>query len=214
MLQGDYDTQGQPIQTTLYFKGEEDFSLALPAANTGFVRDKVQYQITQQPSASNVAEGGVEAYSMSILHTMAVTVAPTLFQENVYAVPLADFRSSYDTYVQKFGSDLLKLSLDGYFDYSAAAQLIVSLYADGSNIPYYVDDFTLIPQTNRSTVRVQFPARKFRLWRMTVTSSQPFQLWAPVAVEVKPLEEGSGFEKYEFPIYESGGGSSGGTESQ
>lgn len=204
-LEGDYNTQNQPIQTTLLFKGEEDFALALPAANTGFLRGKVQYDITQQPSASNVAVGGVEAYSMSVLHQMAVTVAPTLFQENIYAAVLADERTSLDTYVQKFGTGRLNLCLDSYFDYSGTSQLIVSVYADGGNIPYYVDDFTLIPQVNRAAVRVQFPARKFRLWRMTVTSSQPFQLWAPVAVEVKALEDGSGFEKYEFGIYEAGG---------
>ena len=48
---------------------------------------------------------GFQAYSMSILHTMAVTVAPTLYQENVFAAILADYRSSFDSYWQKASSD-------------------------------------------------------------------------------------------------------------
>lgn len=206
MFEGDYNTQGQQLQTTLLFKGEQDFSLALPAVNTGGVREKIQFQITQPPSASNVVAGGVEAYSMAIQHTMAVTVAPTLYQENLYAEGLADLRTSYDTYVQKFGTDLLKLVKDAYFDYTAGAggQLTVSVYADGSSVPYWVDSTTLIAQSVRATVRVILPARKCRLWRMTVVSTVPFKLWAPATVEVKQLQEGSGYSQYEFPVYMSG----------
>lgn len=199
MLEGDYNTQGQTVQTTLLFKGEQDSSLVLAGQNTGTTRSKVQFQITAvgQPSST-----GVQAYSMSIKHTMSVTVAPVFYQENIYATALADFRSSYDTYVQKFGTDLLKLIKDGYFDYSGTAQLVISIYADGQSTPYYVDSTTLIPQTTRAAVRVIFAPRKCRLWRMTVTSTAPFQLWSPIAVEVKPLQEGSGYQQYEFPVYQ------------
>lgn len=204
VLEGDYNTQGQPIQTTLLFNTEPPTSLVLPAMNTGTVREKVQYTIPAVASASNPLASGVQAYSMSILHTMAVTVAPTLFQEDIYAQVLADYRASWDSYWQGAEGDLLGiLPKNGYFDYTTETQLTVSMYADGNDFfPYYVDTFTLIPQQNRSVVRVQFPARKGRLWRCIVTTSGPFQLWAPARFELKPLEEGSGYEERAFPIYQ------------
>jgi hypothetical protein len=196
----DANTAGQNLETTLLFLTEPPQSLTLPAESTS-QREKIQYQIEEG--------AGYGAYSMSILHQMSVTTAPTLFQENIYAVLLADYRTSYDTYLQKFGTDLLKLVKDGYFDYSALAQVTIQLFADGSNVPYFVDDSTLIPQTSsltfaptRSSVRVQFPAKKCRLWRMILTSPQSFQLWSAVQIEVKPLEEGSGYSKAEFAVYE------------
>lgn len=199
VLEGDYDTQGQAIQTTLYFKDEQIFSLGLPAVSTT-QRSKVQYQIP--PSGASNAQG-IEAYSMSIGHTMAVTVAPTLYQENIYAVLLADERTSWDSYWQKPQGDLLALLKDGYFDYTATSQITVQLFCDGNNAePYYVDNFTLIPQTNRSTVRVQFPARKCRLWRVIATSPTPFHLWSQVRIEHKGLEEGSGYAQMPFEVYQ------------
>jgi hypothetical protein len=204
MLEGDYNTEGQPIQTTLLFNTEPPTSLALPAASTGTVRAKVQYQIPAAASASNPLASGVQAYAMSIQHQMSVTVAPTLYQEDVYAVVLADLRTSWDTYWQGTEGDLLGIQPKNiYCDYTSTAQLIVSIYADGNDAaPYYIDNFTLIPQANRSVVRVQLPARKGRLWRVIITSTSPFQIWAPVRVSVKPLQEGSGFEERSFPVYQ------------
>lgn len=206
MLEGDYNTQNQPIQTSLFFKGEEDFSIALPAQNLGAQRSKYQYKITATQSASDPLAAGIEAYSMSIQHQMAVTVAPTLYQENIYAVALADERTSFDTYWQKMGNDMLGiLPKNFYFDYTTSTQLTVSLYADGSPLPYYVDNFTLIPQTDRAVVRVEGPTRKGRLWRMIVTSAEnsSFQLWAPVKCETKPsLQDGSGYEQAQFRVSE------------
>jgi len=201
MLEGDYNTEGQDITTTLWFNTEPTTSLALPSANTGTQRQKVQYQI---PSTTASNSQGVQAYAMSIQHDMYVTVAPTFYQEDMYAVVLADYRTSWDTYWQGTEGDLLGIEPKNvYCDYTATAQLVVSIFADGNDAtPYYIDDFTLIPQANRSVVRVQLPARKGRLWRIIITSSQPFQLWAPVRVEVKQLQEGSGFEERAFPVYQ------------
>ena len=202
MLEGDYNTQNQPIQTTLLFNTEPPTSLTLPAADTGTVRDKVQFQIPAVASASNPLASGVEAYAMSIQHEMYVTVAPTLYQEDIYAVVLADRRTSWDSYWQKAQGDLLALVKDGYFDYTSTAQITVRLFADGNDYaPYYIDDFTLIPQANRSVVRVQFPTRKCRLWRVIATSSEPFQLWSQVRIENKNLEEGSGYAQHPFEVY-------------
>ncbi len=203
MLEGDYDTQDQPIQTTLYFKGEEDFSVALPAQNLGAGRSKYQFQLPTPGSASDPLASGIEAYSMSVQHEMAVTVAPTLFQEDVYAILLADERTSFDTYWQKFEGDYLGIFPKNiYCDYTAGAQLVVEVYADGSPVPYYKDSTTLVPQTNRSTVRVQLPAHKGRLWRVIITSAASFQLWSAVRTDTKPLCEGSGYAQTGFPVYQ------------
>lgn len=201
MLEGDYYTAGQDLQTTLLFYTEPQTSLALPAVNTGSVRDKVQFQIPA--TASNTAQGE-QGYSMSVLHTMAVTTAPVFYQENIYAMILADYRTSWDTYWQGVAGDLLGIfPKNGYFDYSATEQLVIQLFADGDDTtPYYTDSTTLIAQANRSVVRVQFPARQGRLWRMVVTSTGPFQLWAPVRVETKNLMEGSGYREVPYPVYQ------------
>jgi hypothetical protein len=204
MLEGDYNTQSQPIQTTLLFNTEPPTSLTLPSANTGTQRSKIQYQIPAVAFAGNPLASGVEAYAMSIRHEMWVTVAPTLYQEDVYAVVLADQRTSWDTYWQKIEKDYLGiLPKNIYCDYTSTAQLVVRLFADGNDAAsYYIDNFTLIPQANRSTVRVQLPARKGRLWRVIITSTEPFQLWAPVRTDTKSLQEGSGYAQTGFPVYE------------
>ena len=203
MLEGDYNTKGQPIQTTLLFNTEPPTSLVLPVANTS-VRDKVQYKIPAVASVGNPLASGVQAYAMSIQHQMYVTVAPTLYQEDVYAVVLADLRTSFDTYWQKFEGDYLGiLPKNIYCDYTSTAQLVVTLYCDGDDFnPYYIDNFTLIPQAGRSVVRVQLPARKGRLWRVIITSTEPFQLWAAVRTDTKPLQEGSGYAQTGFPVYQ------------
>lgn len=197
VLEGDYNTQGQPIHTTLAFDTEPPIFLILPDANTGTQREKVQFQISDTLEPGD----GIEAYSMSILHQMAVTVAPTLFQENIYAAILADFRSSWDSYWQKASSDQLKLWKEGYFDYSTTEPVNFSLYMNGDmSHPYH--QFTLLVQPNRAVVRLIFPALKCRLWRMIGVSAGDFQLWAPVQIDNKQLEEGSGYERREFGVYE------------
>lgn len=201
MLEGDYYTAGQDLHTTLLFYTEPQTALVLPIVNTGAVRDKVQFQIPA--TASNKAQGE-QGYSMSVLHTMAVTTAPVFYQEDIYAMLLADYRTSWDTYWQGVGGDLLGiLPKNGYFDYSATEQLTIQIFADGDNdTPYYADSVTLIPQADRAVVRVQFPARQGRLWRMVVTSAGKFQLWAPVRVETKMLQEGSGYREVPYPVYQ------------
>ena len=138
---------------------------------------------------------------MSIQHTISVTVAPSLFQENVYAAVLADYRSSFDSYWQKASTDELKLWKEGYFDYEATAPVTFSLYMNG-NMSYPYFQFTLPVQSNRAVVRVLFPAIKCRLWRMIGVSTGAFQLWAPVQVDSKPLLEGSGYERVTYGVYE------------
>ena len=193
VLETDANTQGQSLETTLYFNTEPETSIVLPTVNSGTVREKLQQKIN--------AGDGQQAYAMSIKHTMAVTVAPTLFQENVYAAILADYRTSFDSYWQKAGSNELKLWKEGYFDYSATGEVMFSLYANGDmDNPYF--EFTLPIQADRTDVRVLFPALKCRLWRMVGISAGDFQLWSPVTIDSKPLLEGSGYERVPYGVYE------------
>lgn len=193
VLETDCNTQGQELQTTLWFDSGESAEIVLPPINTGTQRQKVQQPID--------AGDGNESYSMSIQHTIAVTIAPTLFQENIYASILADYRSSFDTYWQKAGIDELKLWKEGYFDYTATAPVNFNLYMNGDmDFPYY--QFSLPVQANRSVVRVLFPAMKCRLWRMVGVSTGDFQLWSPVQVDSKPLLEGSAYERVTYGVYE------------
>lgn len=193
VLETDCNTHGQNLETTLFFNTEPQTSIVLPAVNSGTVRQKIQQQI----------EGGdgYQAYAMSIQHTMAVTVAPTLFQENIYAAILADYRSSFDTYWQKASSDRLKLWKQAYVDYSGDQAVTFYLYINGDMTHWYFS-FTLPAQANRSVVRTLFPAMKTRLWRMVGVSSGNFQLWAPVSLEQKMLEDGSGYSESQFGVYE------------
>lgn len=116
---------------------------------------------------------------------------------------LADQRNSYDSYWQKFGSDESKLAKQGYFDYSTSNDnpLTVQLFADGEETPYY--SFVLPSNDEREEVpmRVRFPAIKFRLWRIIVTSPPAdgsFRLWTPIQIDVKPVKAGSGYQRAEI----------------
>jgi hypothetical protein len=190
VLETDVNTEGQNMNTTLWFDSGESAEIVLPTQNAGTQRQKIQQQI-------NGGEGN-QSYSMSIQHTMGVTVAPTFYQENVYAALLADYRSSWDSYWQKFGIDLLKLVKEAYFDYSATAPVVINLYVDGSSIPYYTT--TLTVQPTRLSVRLLFPAVKCRLWRIVLASTGNFQLWTSLTVCQKPLQEGSGYAEHEFVV--------------
>lgn len=190
VLETDANTQGQTLNTSLLFNTEPPLTIVLDTANTGTDRDKVQLKVNNGK--------GQEAYSMSILHTMTISVAPTLYQENIYAALLADVRSSFDTYWIKFGTDVSKLVKQAYFDYSSAQSITYNLYADGSDTPYFT--FTLPASTTRSVVRVRFgqndgtnSAKIMRLFRMVGTSTGDYQDWANPRVEWKMVAEGSSY---------------------
>jgi hypothetical protein len=77
----------------------------------------------------------------------------------------------------------------------------VSLYANGNMaFPYYM--FTLPVQANRAVVRELFDAYKCRLWRLIAVSTGTFQMWAPLMVEAKTIQEGSGYAETQFGVYE------------
>jgi hypothetical protein len=125
-----------------------------------------------------------------------VTVAPTIYQEDIYAALVAEYNGSLDTYWEKFGTDQSKFVKQGYFDYTSPVALNVSLYADGSSTTYWT--FTLPAAPNRAVQRVRFgnlnpgtTAFTMRTWRMIVLTSsvenplESFQLWAKPRIEFK-----------------------------
>jgi len=198
VLEDDVNTQAQALATTLQFDTDAADAVVLPPAPnpvTTATRQKVERTITP---TTGPASAGQQAYRMSWIHQISVTTAPIFYQENIYAAVLADYRTSYDTYWLTFGTDQSKIVKQCYFDYTAPAPLLIALYADGSELPYYT--YTLPPEPSRLSVRVLFLHKKPRLWRMIVTSAAAFQLWETPAVEVKQIREGSTYSIQELPV--------------
>jgi hypothetical protein len=192
-LETDIDTQGQTLNTQLLFNTEPQTLLTLPAYTGNLLRNKKQFQISP---AGAPAGSGVQAYAMSTIHTMAVTIAPTLYQENIYAAILADYRTSFDTYWLKMSTDESKIVKQCYFDYTSTAAITVNIYADGSTKPYFT--FTLPPEPTRLSVRVLFPAYKMRLWRLIAVCAADYQFWENPVLDYKPIKLGSGWNRLEL----------------
>lgn len=202
-LETDVNTQNQVLNTTLLFE-DGAISLALSGINTGTTRQKAE-------SIVNLGEGQ-EAYRASILHTMAVTVAPTLYQEAIDAALLPPNMASWDTYDIKFGTDDSKFAKESYWDYTSPVPVNVSLYADNSYpIPYFT--FQLPARPNRGVIRVRHgnvnsgtTAFTFRTWRaiaLAVTATDPlqtFQFWANPKVLWKPVGAGHTFQMKELEV--------------
>jgi hypothetical protein len=184
MLETDANTQGQILNTEMLFNTEPPTSLTL-ATTSSTQREKLQLPIN--------AGKGYEAYSASIRHTMSVTTAPIFYQENLYAAVLADVRSTFDTYWIKFGTDESKLVKEGYFDYTSANDIVVNLYADGFDTPYYT--FTLPANPNRVVVRVRFEAMLLRRFRLVANSTGDFQMWATPEVSWKMAQAGHSYKR-------------------
>lgn len=194
MLETDCNTQNQTLTTELLFKTEPAASLTLASINTGLLRQKAQL-VVSDPASIDGGASGYQAFSASIRHTMQVLVAPTLYQENIYAAVLADLTTSFDTYWIKLNYEESKIIKQGYFDYTSTVALDVRLFADGSLEPYYQFTLPASPsQSNRLVVRRLFAAWKPRLWRMTVVASDGltnFQMWSAPQVDWKPIDEGA-----------------------
>lgn len=197
VLEDDVDTDGQSLQTQLLFDTDTAAGqIILPSPNpaSSAQRQKIQRKI--------LGGDGYPAYRMSWIHTMQVLSAPTFYQENIYATELAASRTSYDTYVIKFGTDESKIVKQGYFDYTSTTPITVSLYADQyatvALYPYYT--FILPAQPGRLVVREMFAAKKPRLWRMIATTpdGSPFQFWVSPRVEMKTVREGVNFSIVEL----------------
>jgi hypothetical protein len=186
MLETDVNTQGQTMQTTLLF--EDGATTVALAGSSSTARTKIQLQVN--------AGNGQQAYRASVKHTIAVTKAPTLYQEDIHAEVISPYDSSFDTYWMKPGGDYSVFVKQGYFDYTSNAVITVNLYADQATTPYFT--FTLPTLNKRNVQRVRFgnvnpgaPAFNCRQWRAIGTSAGSFQFWEKPVIEFKPIGSNS-----------------------
>src|SRR5271157_4244455 len=79
-----------------------------PSTFTGSVRQKFQFTVN----------GGLgqQAYRISLKITGSVTAAPIIYQSDIYAMVLADYRTSWDSYWQKMSVDQSKIAKNIWFD--------------------------------------------------------------------------------------------------
>lgn len=197
VLETDINTQNQVLNTSMLFD-DGSVVLTLATANTGTVRKKVQLTINDGD--------GQEAYRASIQHQMSVTVAPILYQENIYAAKLASYTASLDTYWIKFNIDESKFVKEGYFDYTSTQAITVNLYADNNTDAYFT--FQLPAQTKRYVQRVRFgnlnngtTAFTLRTWRMVMTvadPTNPFRIWTAIRASWKPIGAGHTYQVQEL----------------
>jgi len=191
MLEVDVNTNGQDMNVSLSFQNP-DKVLDLGTFNTKS-RQKVSIVIEEGQ--------GFEAYRMSAIFSGTFAIPPVLYQANMHMAPLAEFRTSWDTYWIKFNVDDSKLVKQAYFDYTSADAINVYLFADGNDdLPFF--SFSLPPLSTRSVVRVRFgmddpnnSARTLRSFRMVAltSSGKPFQFWVAPKVEYKGVTEGSSY---------------------
>lgn len=189
ILELDANTQNQALTTNALF---DDGAIQLILSNvTSASRQKLQIPINSGQ--------GQQGYRISLKHTISVTAAPILYQEDIYSATLAAYRYSFDTYWILGGSNLHKLVKQCVFDYTSTTTISYSLYADNSSTPYHT--FTLPAAANRSTIKVRFPAIKLRQFRVVgnVTSGTTgFQQWKAPQLWWKPVLESSGYEQMEM----------------
>lgn len=181
----DANTAGQDMVVVLNFD-EGIVPLTIGTINTT-TRKKIQLKVN--------AGFGQESYKCSPQITADVLKAPILYQMNVYAGMLAASRTSLDTYWIDMGQEQSKFVKQCYFDYTSTTPITISIYADGSSIPYYT--YTLPAAPDRSDIRVRFPALKLRKFRMIVLSDEPMQMWRSPRCEWKLCTYGGSYALYE-----------------
>lgn len=202
MVELDVDTKGQTITTELLF---EDGSTTLNLSNASTTsRQKVELWVNNGK--------GEQAYRASVRHTIAVTKAPIIFQDNIYAALLAEYTGSYDTYWLKFGTDKDKFVKQGWFDYTSDVVLTVSLFADNNDTAYFSFTLPALTTPSRAIQRVRFgsiypgtTAFTMRTWRMIVKTpadagTNKFQFWANPRIEFKTVDKGSSYQVKELEV--------------
>jgi hypothetical protein len=195
----DVNTQGQDMTSTLYFE-DGTSSLPLTTVNTS-QRQKVELFVNNGL--------GYEAYRASIKHSIQVTVAPIIYQDDIYAAVLAEYSASIDTYWLEFGTKDSKFIKECMFDYTSTFPIYGSLYADNLPTPYFT--FILPAQAQRYVMRVRFgnvnngtTAFTMRTWRMILktdsdSDNTKFQMWAKPQVKWKPIGS-HGYRVYEVEV--------------
>jgi len=193
----DVDTQGQTVQVALSFDdGEEGYTVG--TVNTAN-RQKVNL---------NLQNGlGTQAYRVSLVLTGNVSQKVTFYQADIRAVVLAETRQSFDTYWlpsgaggnagASLGPDESKLCKNAYIEYNSTAPLTANFYYDQMTSPGYT--FTL-PASTRIATRIRLPAIKYRLMRVTITSTADFQIWPSSHLQMKPIIATKGYYDVNLPV--------------
>lgn len=182
-LEVDVDTQSQNMTVLLHVDDDAQI-LNLGTINTPS-RQKVQLKIN--------AGDGVQGYKVSPEFQISSKVAPNIYQLDIYYALLAAYRTSFDTYWHKFGTDESKLVKEGYFDYTSTSAITVMLFADGGTSPYYTFVLPANPARQSEPVRVRFAPIKLRMFRCIAVASEPFQLWADPVIRWKETRVGTGY---------------------
>lgn len=177
----DTNTNGQTVTAVLLFN---DGQITVPMGT---------FSTTERTKVNlNINDGaGQQAYRVALQLTGSATQEMVLYQADLRGVELAETRKSMDTYWLKQGTDESKLCKQGYFEYTATAVLSGEIYYDQNPTPQFT--FTL-PASDRISTRVRFPAIKYRLMRVIITSTADFQIWPDSKLEVKPVCSTKGYQ--------------------
>jgi hypothetical protein len=186
-LQVDVNTAGQDLTFTLLFNDGES-SIVLGTANTT-QRQKVNFAINEGD--------GFQAYKVSLQVTGSLTQQAYIYQCAIEALTLPVTRRSIDTYKLLLGIEDSKFAKNIWWDYSATAPIVFSVYYDDGSEPGFT--FTLPTNTAlRNHVRTRLPAISFRDVRIIGYSTGDFMVWADSKIEFKPQGTGKGYQTAEF----------------
>lgn len=191
----DVNPNGQTIYPVLLFDDNNGTVTPVtpsPASFTGSVRAKFEFSVN--------AGLGQQAYRISLQLSSGfsaggagVLAPPVLYQADLYAAVLADKRTTYDTYWIKMGTDESKLVKQAFLDYTSTGQVTVAVYADGGTTPYYTFTLPANPTRTGTPVRVRFPMKMLRQFRMVATAvaaGGSWQLWREAQLDWKPIAGG------------------------
>lgn len=179
----DTNTNGETITATLLYNDGEQTEVVGTFSTAN--RQKVNLNLN-----SGLGEQG---YRVSLQLTGDTLSQVIFYQVAIRGTVLAETRQSFDTYWSTFGTDASKLMKDGYFDYNATAPLSGQIFYDQNEVPEFT--FTLPASVPRIVTRVRFPAVKFRLARLVITSTADFQLWPGSFLRAKAILTAIGYNQ-------------------
>jgi hypothetical protein len=180
----DIDTAGQLLTLNLLFdNGTTVFPVSTSVLSSG--RTQLVFAIN--------AGAGYESFNVAMRLTGVVEAAVTVYEWHIRAEVDAEERVSFDTYWQKYGTDGWKIVKQGWFEYQCDDPdgIVFNVFLEGSAIPTF--SFTLASSSVRRSVRVRFPAWKFKLIRWIATANTQFQLYSESKIEFKPVTVDKGY---------------------
>lgn len=135
--------------------------------------------------------------SIELTATIASNISSPVevYEAHIRAVPEAELRQSYDSYLMDFGTPDYKFVKQGWFEYLAEdpAGILFQCYVDGYFLPQF--SFVLPQATTRANVRVRFPATKARVWRWVASSNSDFRLYSDSWYEWKGVTQNKSYNK-------------------